>query len=94
MIACSDRASSAPLLPRGVRRARDAVRANVGHDWSLADLVDSSGVSARILQRQFWSFLGKTPRAVLRDIGFEYARRELLHGSPDSKVLDVAEDCG
>src|SRR5882757_831932 len=94
MIACSQGASSAPLLSRGVRRALDAMRANVGHDWSLADLADISGVSGRTLQRQFRSFLGKTPRAVLRDIRFEFARRELLQGSPGSKVMDVAEDCG
>jgi len=94
MTACSQGASSAPLLSRGVRRALDAMRANVGRDWSLADLADISGVSGRTLQRQFRSFLGKTPRAVLRDIRFEFARRELLHGSPGSKVMDVAEDCG
>ena len=51
-------------------------------------------MSGRTLQRQFRSFLGKTPRTVLRDIRFELARRELLHGSPGSKVMDVAEDCG
>jgi AraC-like DNA-binding protein/tetratricopeptide (TPR) repeat protein len=94
MTAYSHGGSSVPLLPRGVRRALDAMRANVGHDWSLVDLADISGVSGRTLQRQFRSFLGKAPRAVLREIRFEYARRELLHGSPNSKVMDVAEDCG
>jgi len=94
MTACSQGASSAPLLSRGVRRALDAMRANVGRDWSLTDLAGVSGMSGRTLQRQFRSFLGKTPRAVLRDIRFEFARRELLHGSPGSKVMDVAEDCG
>ena len=94
MIAYSHSASSAPLLSRSVRRALDAMRANVSHDWSLADLADVSGVSGRTLQRQFRSFLGKTPRAVLRDIRFELARRELLHGSPELKVMDVAEGCG
>ena len=83
MIACSHGASSVLLLPRGVRRALDAMRANVSHYWSLADLADISGMSGRTLQRQFRSFLGKTPRAVLRDIRFECARRELLHGSPN-----------
>ncbi len=94
MIACPHGASNASLLPRGVRRVLDAMRANLGHDWSLADLADISGVSGRTLQRQFRSFLGKTPHAVLRDIRFEGARRELLHGLPDSKVMDVAQDCG
>ena len=53
MIACSHGASSVLLLPRGVRRALDAMRANVSHDWSLADLADISGMSGRTLQRQF-----------------------------------------
>ena len=53
MIACS---MAPPLLQRGVRRALDAMRTNVGHDWSLADLADIS-----TLQRQFRGFLGKTP---------------------------------
>jgi AraC-like DNA-binding protein/tetratricopeptide (TPR) repeat protein len=94
MIASSHVDSGASLLPRSVRRALDAMRANAGHDWSLADLADISGVSGRTLQRQFRSFLGKTPQAALRDIRFERARRELLHGLPDSKVTDVAQDCG
>ena len=51
MTACSHGGSSVPLLPRGVRRVLDAMRANVGHDWSLADLADISGVSGRTLQR-------------------------------------------
>jgi len=94
MIACSHGASGASPLPRGVRRALDAMRANAGHNWSLADLADISGASSRTLQRQFRVFLGKTPRAALRDIRFECARRELLQGSPDRNVMDVAQDCG
>ena len=39
-------------------------------------------------------FLGRSPQAVLRDIRFEAARRELLQGSPDTKVMDVALRCG
>ena len=42
---------------------------------------ESPACPRRTLQRQFLDFLGKTPRAVLRDIGFERARRELLQGA-------------
>lgn len=87
-------ASRAPLLPRGVRRALDAMRTNLGHDWSVADLADIAGVSSRTLQRQFRSFFGKTPRAALTDLRFGCARRELLQGSPDTKVTAVALRCG
>src|ERR1700730_17439421 len=82
--------TSMPLLPRGVRRALDAMRANVGRDWSVTELADVAGVSCRTLQRQFRIFLGKAPRAALRDVRFESARRELLQGLPNARVTNVA----
>src|SRR5689334_15607729 len=86
--------SAAPPMPRAVRRALDAMHANVGHRWSVAELARVGGTSARTLQRQFVSFLGKTPLVVLRDIGFERARRELLQGTSGEKIMDVACRCG
>jgi AraC-like DNA-binding protein len=83
-----------PLLPRGVRRALDAMHANVGHHWRIAELAEVAGVSARTLQRQFLSFLGKSPQAVLHDIGFDRARHDLLQGALGEKVMDVAARCG
>src|SRR5258707_844453 len=94
MIADQNISSTASLLPRGVRRALDAMHANVGHSWRVVELADIAGVSGRTLQRQFLSFLGKTPRDVLRDIGFECARRELLQGAAGTRVMDVALRCG
>src|SRR5882672_4180286 len=94
MNACPNRSSSISLLPRGVRRALEAMRANVGHGWNVPDLASVAGVSGRTLQRQFRIFLGKAPRAALRDIRFERARRELLRGLPDAKVMNVALRCG
>jgi AraC-like DNA-binding protein/tetratricopeptide (TPR) repeat protein len=93
MIARPCNSSSVPLLPRGVRRALDAMRANVGRDWSVSELADVAGVSSRTLQRQFRIFLGKVPRVALRDVRFESARRELLQGS-NAKVMDIALRCG
>ncbi len=93
MIASKDVSAESPL-PRGVRRVLDAMRGNVGRDWRLAELAAIAGVSGRTLQRQFLAFVGKTPRAVLREIGFEAARRELLQGAPGVKVMDVALRCG
>ena len=90
MIAHTDKFSSVILLPRGVRRALDAMRANAGRDWRLGDLAAAAGTSGRTLQRQFRQFLGKTPGAALRDIRFEAARRELLQSLPDARVMDVA----
>jgi AraC-like DNA-binding protein/tetratricopeptide (TPR) repeat protein len=89
-----DRGSSAAPLPRGVRRALDAMRGNVGRDWSVSELAEAAGLSSRTLQRQFRMFLGKAPRLTLRDLRFESARRELLQGVPDAKVMDIALRCG
>jgi AraC-like DNA-binding protein/tetratricopeptide (TPR) repeat protein len=82
------------LLPRGVRRALEAMHASVGYNWRVTELAAVAGVSGRTLQRQFLAFLGKTPGTVLRDIGFKRARRELLQGCSGTKVMDVALRCG
>src|SRR6185312_13232488 len=89
-----ERYSVASPMPRAVRRALDAMHANVGHRWSIAELARIAGTSARTLQRQFVSFLGKTPLAALQDIGFDRVRRQLLQGLPGEKIMDVACRCG
>jgi AraC-like DNA-binding protein/tetratricopeptide (TPR) repeat protein len=94
MIEHAQGSSSATLLPRSVRGALDAMRANVAHDWSVTDLAAAVAVSTRTLQRQFQVFLGKTPVSALREIRFERARRELLQGQLGTKVTDVAMRCG
>jgi AraC-like DNA-binding protein/tetratricopeptide (TPR) repeat protein len=85
---------SASVLPRGVRRALEAMRAELGREWMVSDLAAVAGVSGRTLQRLFRAFLGKTPHAALRDIRFDCARRELLQGLPEARVMDVALRCG
>lgn len=90
MLAPNDKSSSPALLPRGVRRALDAMRENVSRDWSVTDLAAVAGVSRRTLQRQFRAFLGKAPHLSLRDLRFDGARRELLQSLPDAKVMDIA----
>jgi tetratricopeptide (TPR) repeat protein/AraC-like DNA-binding protein len=42
------------------------------------------------MQRQFRVFLGKTPWMALSDLRFDAARRELLRGLPETRVMDVA----
>jgi AraC-like DNA-binding protein len=88
-----DQTSNRPL-PRGVRRAVDAMREDFGQKRSVTELAAVAGVSSRTLQRQFLTFVRKTPRAVARDIGFDNARRELLQGAPSAKVMDIAARSG
>ena len=93
MIANQINSSPSPL-PRSVRRALDAMHANVGHNWSVAELAAVASISGRTLQRQFLSFLGKTPRAVLRDIGFERRGVSCCRARLGARVTDVALRCG
>jgi AraC-like DNA-binding protein/tetratricopeptide (TPR) repeat protein len=94
MLASTNTSSATPPLPRGVRRALDAMRADAGREWSVQSLAMVAGLSGRTLQRQFRIFVGKTPLAKLRDIRLECARRELLQVSPGTKVMDIALRCG
>jgi AraC-like DNA-binding protein/tetratricopeptide (TPR) repeat protein len=93
----NERDANAPetsVLPRGVRRALDAMHTDLGRDIGLAELAVAAGLSGRTLQRQFRMFLGKTPHEALCDIRFEAARRKLLRGAPGLKIMDVAARCG
>ncbi|MGE5202886.1 MAG: helix-turn-helix domain-containing protein [Acidobacteriota bacterium] len=94
MLAPAPMPSTMTILPRAVRRALEAVRADVARDWSVRELAAAAGVSGRTLQRQFRIFLGKAPHIALSDVRFECARRELLQGLPGTKVMDVALRCG
>lgn len=83
-----------PVLPRGVRRALDAMQASPERDTRLAELATLAGLSNRALQRQFRTFVGMSPREALRDIRFERARRALLQGASGRKVMEIALLCG
>ena len=90
----SGMASGAAVLPRAVRRALDFMQAGFERDIGMAELAEAAGLSVRALQRQFKTFLGKSPHEALRDIRFERARRHLLLGRPGTRVMDVAAAFG
>lgn len=90
----NEESSTASVLPRGVRRALDLMQTAMARDIALAELATAAGLSGRALQRQFQTFLGKTPHEALSDIRFECARRQLLQGAPGTKVMNVASRCG
>lgn len=86
--------SGAAVVPRAVRRALDFMHGALERDIGIAELAAAAGLSARALQRQFKTFLGKSPHEALRDIRFDAARRQLLLGRPGTRVMDVATACG
>ena len=85
---------AAAVLPRAVRRALDFMQTGFERDIGISELARAAGLSARALQRQFRTFLGKSPHEALRDIRFDGARRQLLLGKPGTRVMDVAMACG
>lgn len=86
--------SGTAVLPRAVRRALDFMQGAFERDVGLSELAAAAGLSARALQRQFRTFLGKSPHEALRDIRFDRARRQLLLGRPGTRVMDVATASG
>jgi AraC-like DNA-binding protein/tetratricopeptide (TPR) repeat protein len=82
------------VQPRCVKLALNAMRAAPQRALKLPVLAAIAGASTRTLQRQFQKFVGKAPLAALRDIRFEYARRELLRGSSHATVAETAHRCG
>lgn len=90
----NEKPDTAAVLPRGVRRALDLMQSVGQRDIGIAELAAAAGLSGRALQRQFRTFLGKSPLEALHDVRFESARRQLLHGAPGTKVMDVALRCG
>lgn len=86
------RSLSSNPLPRALKRACNAIRAEPRHAWTLSRLAAVAGVSSRTLQRQCNVFRGQSLRALLRDIRLECARSMLI-GSPCG-VAEVAQSCG
>ena len=81
-------------VPRTLSLSLSAMRAAPDRPLDLTALGAISRVSPRTLQRHFRVFLGKTPQAVLQDIRFERARRDLLRASSTATVTDIALRCG
>lgn len=86
--------SGVTVLPRAVRRALDFMQAGLERDIGIGELAEVAGLSARALQRQFRTFVGKSPHEALRDIRFERARRLLLLGRPGMRVMEIAATSG
>jgi AraC-like DNA-binding protein len=76
---------------RAVRRAAEAMRAEPGRPFTVADLAEVAGVSRRSLQQGFQRYVGMSPMTYLREIRLGCAHDELRYGDPaDVSVTEVA----
>src|SRR5262245_2247761 len=81
-------------LPRSLKKAIERLEAEPERPWRFAHLAQVCGTSLRTLQKQFRRFLACSPNAFLRDVRFDRARRELLSGSQQLNVTEIATRCG
>ena len=81
--------------PRAVRRAAEAMRADAARPFTVTDLAQIAGVSARSLQDSFQRHLGTSPMAYLRDVRLARVHEELRGADVGrASVTEIAYRCG
>ncbi|MEW2165603.1 AraC family transcriptional regulator [Streptomyces sp. NPDC007084] len=70
-----------PAYPRTVRKAVDLINAHPETPFTLGDLAQAAGVSARRLQEGFREHLGVTPMTYLRDVRLDHVHADLMAGA-------------
>ena len=88
------RAGTDQIVSRDVRRAELFMKQRLTDAITLADLVRSSGVSARTLQSNFMRFRQVSPMQHLRNLRLDLARDRLAEQGRGSLISDIAMDCG
>jgi AraC-like DNA-binding protein len=81
---------TASAAPRNVKRAIEFMHAHVTDALLLEEIAVAAQSSPRSLQMAFRQFRGITPMAYLRRIRLDGARNEMLNGSAQIHVSDVA----
>lgn len=80
-----------PRRPRPVKRAIDAMVADPGRVFTVADLAEIAGVRPRTLQAGFHHHVGVPPMAYLRRLRLEGVHAELCEpSSADATVSSIA----
>ena len=81
-------------LPRGLKKTIERLEAEPERAWRLTELAEMCGVAPRTLEKHFQRFLGRAPRAFLRELRFERVRRHLLSDCEQASVTEIATGCG
>ncbi len=80
----------APCAPRAVRAAISMCEDAADEPLTVTCLAYAAGVSVRTLQEGFRRHVGMTPMEYLKEVRLRRARDELLNGSSQMTVTDVA----
>src|SRR5262249_25839083 len=81
-----------PLEPYFLKRVDRYIRENLGRPFTIAQVAQQSGVSARTLQKAFEEYRGTTPVAHARNLRLDHARQALEAG--EASVAEIATRYG
>lgn len=85
------RRESSPLRPRTVKRALDAMQADPGYPFTVAELAATAEVGPRVLQDAFRRYVGVPPLTYLRRLRLVRAHEELRTADPhETSVGEIA----
>ncbi|WP_433825145.1 AraC family transcriptional regulator [Actinoplanes sp. CA-015351] len=81
-----------PVLaaPGAIRRVVEAMRAQPGRPFTVADLAVIAGVGVRSLQQSFQRYVGMPPMTYLRQLRLGLVHEELRQARPGTTVAQVA----
>ena len=86
------RALNGTVVPRHLKSAMHAIRANPERPWKLPEIAAAGGVSIRTICVCFHRFCGCTPKQFVQTVRLARAREQIL-SSPRS-VSVIAQECG
>lgn len=86
--------SRAQIRRRAVSRALELMQANLDDPVSIQDLCKAAGASWRTLDRAFNERFEQGPKAYYIRLRLNEVRRELLAGSPEDVIAEVANRYG
>ncbi|GII23306.1 AraC family transcriptional regulator [Planosporangium mesophilum] len=84
------RGRTAPVRPRTVKRAIDAMEANPERPFTLPELAELVGCSVRSLQEAFRRYVGVPPMTYLRDVRLQRVHEDLSAADGTASVAEVA----
>jgi PAS domain S-box-containing protein len=76
----------------GLAAAIEAVRADVGRPWRIADLAALAGLSPKQLERLARRTLGLSPQRLVQRLRLEHAVHAIV--STDETLGDISAECG
>ncbi|BBH70998.1 AraC family transcriptional regulator [Actinoplanes sp. OR16] len=85
-----ERHRPALAAPGAIRRVVEAMRAQPGRPFTVADLAGIAGVGVRSLQQSFQRYVGMPPMTYLRQLRLGLVHDELRQALPGTTVAQVA----